>query len=107
MRILLDECVPRGLRRSLAGHEVATVPELGWSGKKNGELMQLIAAQGFDVFLTVDQNLQFEQSLKSAAFAVVRRSASSNRLAALAPLAPQVLSALQTIRTGELVEIRA
>jgi hypothetical protein len=80
MRILLDECVPRGLRRSLPGHDVATVPELGWSGKKNGELMQFIAAEAFDIFLTVDQNLQFQQKLESAALAVVVLSAPSNQL---------------------------
>ena len=57
MRILLDECVPRRLGRELAGHDVRTVPEMGWSSKRNGELLQLMAAQGFEVFLTVDQNL--------------------------------------------------
>jgi hypothetical protein len=63
MRILLDECVPRRLARELAGHDVRTVPEMGWSGKRNGELLQLMAGQGFEVFLTVDQNLRYQQNL--------------------------------------------
>ena len=50
MRILLDECVPRRLRRELPGHDVHTVPEMGWAGKKNGELLQLMTGQGFEVF---------------------------------------------------------
>jgi hypothetical protein len=53
MRVLLDECVPRGLRRELPGHEVKTVAEAGWAGVKNGELLQLAARQ-FDLFLTID-----------------------------------------------------
>ena len=54
MRILLDECVPRRLRWELPGHDVRTVPEMGWSGKKNGELLQLTTASGFEVLMTVD-----------------------------------------------------
>jgi hypothetical protein len=55
MRILLDECVPRRLRQELPAHDIRTVPEMGWSGKKNGELLQLMVGQGFDVLLTVDR----------------------------------------------------
>src|SRR5207253_9298653 len=58
MRILLDECVPRPLRRELAGHDVHTIREMGWAGKKNGELLALMAGAGFEVLLTVDQNLR-------------------------------------------------
>src|SRR5205823_9637384 len=61
MRVLLDECVPRGLRTELPGHEVKTVAEAGWAGVKNGALLQL-AANHFDVLLTVDRNLEYQQS---------------------------------------------
>jgi hypothetical protein len=105
MRILLDECAPRGLRRRLPGHNVLTVPELGWAGKTNGELIRLIAAHGFDVFLTVDQNVTFQQHLASANFAVVALSASSNRLADLLPLVPQLLAGLATIQPGDFIQI--
>ena len=101
MRIVLDECVPRPLRRELPGHDVRTVPEMGWSGKRNSELMQLIGAAGFDVFLTVDQNLRHQQNLKGAGFAIVVLRAYSNRLADLAPLMPSVQTVLATIHAGD------
>lgn len=106
MRILLDECAPRRLRRHFPGHNVLTVPELGWSGKKNDELAQLIAAHGFDVFLTVDQNVAYQQHLQSAAYALVVLAAPTNRLADLLPLIPKVLAALATIHPGDLIEIK-
>ena len=60
MRILLDECLPKRLKRDLTGHTARTVPEMGWAGKENGELLALATGQ-FDVFLTVDRNLSFQQ----------------------------------------------
>jgi hypothetical protein len=107
MRILLDECVPRPLRRELPGHDVRTVPEMGWSGKKNGELLQLMAAAGFEVFLTVDQNLRYQQSLQGAGVAVVLLVAVSNRMADLSPLMPRVVAALATAQPGKVIEVRA
>ena len=56
MRILIDECLPRKLRLLLVGHEAITVAQAGWSGLKNGKLLAL-AQEGFDVFITIDQNL--------------------------------------------------
>jgi len=64
MKVLLDECVPRKLKREIANHEVVTVTEQGWSGNKNGELLNLAATE-FDIFLTVDQNLSFQQNLRN------------------------------------------
>jgi hypothetical protein len=61
MRVLLDECLPRALRRELPGHEVKTVGEAGWAGVTNGELLTL-AAGHFDVLLTVDRSLEYQQS---------------------------------------------
>ena len=62
MRVLLDECVPRRLKREFVGHDVKTAPEMGWASKKNGELLAL-AAVDFDVFLTTDRNLSYQQNL--------------------------------------------
>lgn len=62
MRILLDEDLPRRLAAILAGHEVSTVQRSGWTGIKNGKLLGLAAAE-FDVFLTMDGNLEFQQNL--------------------------------------------
>lgn len=65
MRILLYECVPRPLRDELLGYDVVTVPEMGWSGKKNGELLALMSQSGFEVLLTTDRQLRFQQNLAS------------------------------------------
>jgi len=62
VRILFDECLPRRLRLLLAGHEVITVTQAGWSGIKNGKLLAL-AQEGFDAFITIDQHLAAQQNL--------------------------------------------
>lgn len=107
MRVLLDECVPSRLRRELAPHDVHTVPEMGWAGTKNGELLQLLTAAGFEVLITVDQNLRKQQNLQAAGIAVLVLIAASNRLEALLPLIPSALAALDLIRTGDVREISA
>ncbi len=106
MRVLLDECLPKRLAKEIVGHEVHTVAEMGWSGKKNGELLRLTAASDFQVFLTGDQNLRYQQNLGSTDVAVIVLGAISNRLHDLLPLMPALLSALETIRKGELKELR-
>lgn len=105
MRILLDECVPRPFRRELLGHEVRTVPEMGWAGKRNGVLLSLTSDSGFDALLTTDRNLRHQQGLASFRVSVVIMLAPSNRLADLTPLALSVRTALGTIQPGDTVEI--
>ena len=105
MRVLLDECVPRPLRHELAGHDVRTIREMGWAGKKNGELLGLTAGAGFEVLLTVDRSLRHQQNLAAAGVAVVVMSAPSNRLVDLIPLVPAVEAALVGIRVGDAVEV--
>jgi hypothetical protein len=105
VRILIDECLPRRLRQELPGHNVRAVPEMGWSGRKNGELLRLMTAQGFEVLLTGDQGLRHQQNLRSAGIAVVALAATSNRLADLLPLMPGVRASLGTIKPGDVVEI--
>lgn len=107
MRILLDECVPRRLRRELPGHDVRTVHEMGWQGKKNGELLELMVTQGFEVLMTVDQNLRHQQNLPTHGVAVIVLIAASNRLADLTPLMPPARLALDSIHPGDVVEITA
>lgn len=107
MRILLDECVPRPLRRHFPGHDVRTIREMGWAGKKNGELLTLMAADGFEVLLTVDQNIRYQQNLVAAGVAMVVLVAATNRLAALLPLVSSALAALAVIKPGDVVEITA
>jgi hypothetical protein len=105
MRILLDECVPRRLRQELSGHDVCTVAEMGWAGKKNGELLQLMAGQSFAVLLTVDQSVRHQQNLQAAGVGVVVLVAPSNRLADLLLLMPSARTALGSIKPGDVVEI--
>jgi predicted nuclease of predicted toxin-antitoxin system len=101
MRVLLDECVPRPLRSELTEHEARTVADMGWSGIKNGQLLQK-AASAFDCFLTVDRNLQFQQRLDSLPLAVLVIRASDNRLETLRSLIPEILQALGSIKPSEL-----
>ena len=105
MRILLDECMPRPLKRALPGHDIRTVRELGWSGKWNGELLALMTQAGIEVLLTVDQNLRHQQNLAAAGVAVVVMVAVSNRPRHLAPLVPAVEAALVSIQPGDVVEV--
>ena len=102
MRILLDESLPRRLRNSFPGHEVATVAETGWSGLTNGELLQL-AASRFDLFVTADQNLQYQQDLSSLPLSVAVLAARNNRLDALLPLVAQLLARLDNLPACTLV----
>jgi PIN like domain len=101
MRILLDECAPRPLKREFADYQIRTVVEMGWSGKKNGELLRLMSQEGFTVLLTTDQNLRYQQNLQQAGVAVVVLVASSNRLSDLVPLIPDVCNVLNTITLGK------
>jgi hypothetical protein len=105
MRILLDECVPRPLKRELADYEIRTVVEMGWSGKKNGELLRLMNQEGFTILLTTDQNLRYQQNLEQAGVAVIVLVALSNRLPDLVPLISDVRSVLSTVAPGEVIEV--
>jgi predicted nuclease of predicted toxin-antitoxin system len=96
MKVLLDECLPRKLKKLLHGHHCQTVPEIGWAGKKNGELLTLAEQAAFQVFLTLDRGLEFQQVLKSRKLAVVLMRSRSSRLADLASLGAQVLAVLAT-----------
>src|ERR1700722_14937735 len=105
MKLLLDECLPRKLKDHLAGNECYTVPEFGWAGKKNGEPLVLAEKSGFDVFLTLDRGIEYEQNLKRHEIAVILLSAKSSRLADVLPQIPAVLLGLRSVRVGELVRV--
>jgi hypothetical protein len=97
--VLLDECVDWRLGRDLISHEVRTARQMGWTTLKNGELLALAAAQ-FDVFVTVDRNLSFQQDIVSLPIAVVVLQARTNRLADLKPLLPSLLFAIDATPPG-------
>jgi hypothetical protein len=100
VKLLLDECVDRRIAQDLAWHEVKTVTQMGWAGVKNGELLALAEAE-FDVFITVDRNLSFQQNLPTFDIAVAVLCAPSNRLTDLRRLVPRLLSILPTLTKGE------
>ena len=104
MRNLLDECVPSMLRRELSGHDVRTVPEMGWAAKENGQLLAL-AASAFDVFMTADQKLSYQQNVAKLDIAVIVLVARRTKIEFLRPLMPDVQQALTEIRSGEVRRI--
>lgn len=106
MRILLDEDLPRRLGALLVGHDVNTVQRVGWSGIKNGRLLGL-AASKFDVFLTMDGNLEFQQNLATLPIAVLVIEAVSNRIEHLQPLVPQLLRELNHVQPQTLRRVAA
>ena len=105
MRVLLDQCVPEPLRTRFPAHDVRTARFMGWAGQRNGALLALMAADGFQVLLTVDRGLRHQQNLAAAGVAVILMTAPRNTLAYLLPLVPAVEAALATLRPGDVVEV--
>jgi hypothetical protein len=99
VKVLLDECVDWRLAREIVGHDVRTARQMGWTAIKNGELL-VLASKHFDVFVTVDRNLCFQQNPAAFQVGVVALQASSNRLADLRPLVPGVIAAIEQARPG-------
>ena len=106
MNVLLDECAPKKLKIFLSahGHACCTVQEAGWSGKANGELLAL-AEPLFDVLVSIDKGLQYQQNISGRKIAIVILRARSNRLADLEPQFPSCALALTTVKPGQVVEI--
>ena len=99
MKILLDECVDRRLARDLVGHEVRTARQMGWTTIENGQLLTA-ASKHFDVFVTVDRNLCFQQNPASFSIAIIVLRAKSNRLDDLRPLIAGLLAAIDSVAPG-------
>jgi hypothetical protein len=102
MRILLDENLQRKLTGYLIGHQCRTVVECGWSGKKNGELLAE-ADPLYDVLLTLDKNLPYQQNLTTKRIAVLIVRARSNRIHDLLPVVPECMAALASIQPRQVV----
>ena len=104
MRLLLDECVPKGLARDSSDHDVSTVPQMGWAGLKNSALLSEAASQ-FDVLVTTDQNLEFQQNIPSFDIALLVLVAPRNDIDLLRPLVPRALEVLDGARSGHVFRI--
>jgi len=105
MKVLLDENFPHGLRHLLDAHEVVTVTYLGWSGTRNGVLLQRAANAGYDVMLTMDGGVQYQQNTQTLPIAVMILSAPSNDLDDLRALVPSVLAALDALVPRSVVRV--
>jgi predicted nuclease of predicted toxin-antitoxin system len=106
MRILIDECVPRKLKFLLgaAGHECETVREAGLGGVTNGELLAQ-AELLFDVLVTIDRNMRYQQNFARREISILVLCAHSNDISDITPLVPDALVALQSIKPGQIVEV--
>jgi hypothetical protein len=104
VKLLLDECVTRFIKRDFVGHEVSTIEDAGLKGLENGDLLKA-AAGIFDVLVTVDRNIPHQQNLRGLQIAVLIRSAKRNTYALLKPLVPEALKALQTIKPGDTISV--
>jgi hypothetical protein len=104
LRILLDECVDSRLAASFGTFEVRTVADQGWVGISNGQLLSRAAAE-FDVFVTVDRNLSFQQHLPKFDIAVILLRAKTNRIVDLVALVPELVSAIPNAKSGVVTAI--
>lgn len=106
MRVLLDECLPRKLKREVQADVVKTVPEMGWAGTKNGALLRQVERE-FDVFITNDRNLEHQQNLKRFDIAVVVLVAPTNDVEDLKPLMPAANEVIKLIGPREIRHVGA
>ena len=105
MRILIDECLNWRLGRALTGHYAVSAQRMGWSGIKNGELLALAEQNQFDVFLTGDRNLSFQQNTTALRIAVIVLEAEGIQLHHTLPLIPKVLALLSSLAPGQVIRI--
>jgi hypothetical protein len=102
-RVLFDHCVPRPFRNLLVDCDVSTALDVGWEQLKNGELIDAAEGAGFEVLITADKNLQYQQNLATRRTANIKLP--TNRLLLISNYAPQVNAALTTIAAGNYVAI--
>ncbi len=104
MRILLDENVPKKLKRAFPDYVVSTVTEMGWAGTKNGALLAM-AESVFDVLLTVDKSIQYQNDFADKKIILVTMIVKRNKIQFLLPLVPKVIQALQSAIPGQVINI--
>jgi len=104
MKILLDECVPFKLKSLLIGHHVYSVQMMGWDGVKNGDLIKLADSE-FDLFVTIDKNLRYQQNLSRTRMSIILISVRDNKVATIIGRVPELLAALNTIVPSQYREI--
>ena len=105
MKILFDHCVPKPLRRELPKHEISTAKEIGWEALKNGKLLERVQAGGFEVVITMDQNIRYQQNLSGRSIAVCVLITQGITVEDLRPLIPDLEETLRIVQPGRLYEI--
>ena len=105
MRVLIDECIDERFRSSLTGHDCQTARYAGLAGLKNGALLAAAERANFDVFITVDQGIEYQQNPTARGIAVMILRARSNRLKNLLPLVPVCLARMEAIQPGQMIRI--
>jgi hypothetical protein len=105
VRVLVDQCLPRHLANELPGHDATTVRAQRWLGLRNGVLLRAAVDAGFEVFITNDSSIEFQQNVKRIGIAVIALEGFRNRIQDLRPAIPQILQELTTIQPGLVVTI--
>ena len=106
MKILLDESLPRKLKNDFGkDHEVWTVRDKDWLSKKNGELLKLMITDGFELFVTADQNLQYQQKIEKLPLTIAVLKGSDNRRSTLQNLIPLLFKRINEGRLPTVIEI--
>jgi predicted nuclease of predicted toxin-antitoxin system len=105
MKLLLDEQLPHHLRLEISGHDVVTVTFMSWSGRENGELLQIAADDGFDVLITNDAGFEHEHNLSALPVAVIHLNAEANTLESVRKKIPALLLALENLKHCEFVSL--
>jgi predicted nuclease of predicted toxin-antitoxin system len=101
MKILLDECITKRLKNKLPEYKVNTVFEMGWSGLKNGNLMKVAVENSFEIFLTIDKNIEYQQNLKSYEIAVVILNTVNSKIEYLEELLPKFKQEINNFEKGK------
>jgi len=105
MKLLLDENLPHDRRHEFAGHDVFTVKFMGWSNRRNGDLLRDAASTGFDAMITMDNGVPYQQNIGTLQIAVVGVEAKTNRLVDLLPLMPALIRALAQVKPGKVIRV--
>ncbi|MEO8085779.1 MAG: DUF5615 family PIN-like protein [Bacteroidota bacterium] len=106
MKILLDECLPKRIKASLSSPEAKTVTEMGWNSLRNGQLMKVAIEQGFDMLLTIDKNLEFQQNLKAYQISIVIFDVPRSKIELILPLIPKFNEQLSSFEKGKAYRIK-
>ena len=105
MLIVIDECLPKRVRKFLEGEEVYTVPQIGLAGAADGELLRELAAKGIDCFVTIDGNMEYQQVLKKQPFGTIVIRSHSNRYSDLLPLKEELQKAIGACGPGRILHL--